>query len=86
MILLFNLISETGLNVYMAVTVVYVVCIFYASQGGMKAVIMTDTFQAAVLVGSILLIVFFGEKFIGGAGIIWSQNYNTERLELFKYV
>ncbi|XP_017784801.1 PREDICTED: sodium-coupled monocarboxylate transporter 2-like [Nicrophorus vespilloides] len=73
----------TGLNVYLAVSVVYVVCIFYASQGGMKAVIMTDTFQAGVLLGSILLIVYFGEKFVGGAGVIWSQNYNTERLELF---
>ncbi|XP_071052703.1 sodium-coupled monocarboxylate transporter 1 [Onthophagus taurus] len=71
----------TGLNVYVAVTVVYIVCIFYASQGGMKAVIMTDTFQAAVLVGSLLLIVHFGEKFVGGAGVVWSQNYNTERLE-----
>ncbi|KRT80547.1 hypothetical protein AMK59_8462 [Oryctes borbonicus] len=73
----------TGLNVYAAVTVVYVVCIFYASQGGMKAVIMTDTFQAAVLVGSILLIVHLGEKYVGGAGSIWSQNYNTHRLEIF---
>ncbi|GJQ70610.1 hypothetical protein Trydic_g23003 [Trypoxylus dichotomus] len=73
----------TGLNVYVAVTVVYVVCIFYASQGGMKAVIMTDTFQAAVLVGSILLIVHLGEKFVGGAGPIWSQNYITDRLEIF---
>lgn len=50
----------------------------------MKAVIIADTFQAGVLAGSILLIVFLGEKFVGGAGIIWSQNYNTERLEIFK--
>ncbi|KAI4465482.1 sodium-coupled monocarboxylate transporter [Holotrichia oblita] len=74
----------TGLNVYVAVTVVYVVCIFYASQGGMKAVIMTDTFQAAVLVGSILLIVHLGEKYVG-VGRIWSQNYNTNRLEIFNF-
>lgn len=52
----------------------------------MKAVIMTDTFQAAVLIGSIFLIVHFGEKFVGGAGPIWSQNYITDRLEIFKYV
>ncbi|XP_044266607.1 sodium-coupled monocarboxylate transporter 1-like [Tribolium madens] len=73
----------TGLNVYVAVSVVYIVCIFYASQGGMKAVIIADTFQAGVLIGSILLIVYLGEKFVGGTGAIWSHNYNTGRLEIF---
>ncbi|KAK4878986.1 hypothetical protein RN001_007132 [Aquatica leii] len=74
----------TGLNVYLAVSVVYLVCIFYASQGGMKAVIMTDTFQAAVLVVSILLVLYFGEKFVGGVTAIWPKNYNTNRLEIFR--
>lgn len=73
----------TGLNVYVAVSIVYVVCIFYASQGGLRAVIMTDTFQAAVLMGSILLIVYLGEGFLGGPGPIWSTNFKTDRLELF---
>ncbi|KAF5303095.1 hypothetical protein FQR65_LT08427 [Abscondita terminalis] len=74
----------TGLNVYLAVTVVYVVCIFYASQGGMKAVIMTDTFQATILIVSIVLVLYFGEKFVGGVRVIWPENYNTNRLELFE--
>lgn len=74
----------TGLNVYLAVTVVYAVCIFYASQGGMKAVIIADTFQAAVLVGSIVLVMYLGEHDVGGTGAIWSASYNTERLELFR--
>lgn len=50
----------------------------------MKAVIMTDTFQAAVLIGSLLVIMYLGEKSVGGSGIIWSQSFNTDRLELFK--
>ncbi|RZC38845.1 SSF domain containing protein, partial [Asbolus verrucosus] len=75
----------TGLNVYLAVTVVYVVCIFYASQGGMKAVIIADTFQAGVLIGSIVLILCLGEKFVGGTGKVWSQSYHTDRLELFNF-
>ncbi|VEN50359.1 unnamed protein product [Callosobruchus maculatus] len=73
----------TGLNVYVAVSAVYAVCIFYSSQGGMKAVIIADTFQAGVLIGSLFLIVYFGEKFLGGRGIIWSESFNTGRLELF---
>uniref|UniRef100_A0A6P7F9A0 Sodium-coupled monocarboxylate transporter 2 n=1 Tax=Diabrotica virgifera virgifera TaxID=50390 RepID=A0A6P7F9A0_DIAVI len=75
----------TGINVYIAVTAVYVVCIFYASQGGMKAVIIADTFQAAVLIGSILLIAVMGHHFVGGTGIIWSQSYMTGRLEIFDF-
>lgn len=50
----------------------------------MKAVIITDTFQAAVLVGSIVLVMYLGENDVGGTGVIWSANYRTERLELFK--
>ncbi|KAL7292866.1 hypothetical protein TKK_0013540 [Trichogramma kaykai] len=73
----------TGLNVYLAVSLVYVVCIFYASQGGMKAVIMTDTFQAAVLIGSLLLIVFWGASMEGGWQKVWETTKETHRLEFF---
>ncbi|CAH0557553.1 unnamed protein product [Brassicogethes aeneus] len=75
----------TGLNVYLAVTVVYIVCIFYASQGGMKAVIIADTFQAIVLIGSLIVIAYLGEKYIGGPAPLWSENFNTGRLELFNF-
>lgn len=50
----------------------------------MKAVIIADTFQAAVLIGSILLIVILGDQFVGGTGVIWSENYNSGKLEIFE--
>lgn len=37
--------KATGLNTHFAVFLIYLVCIFYASQGGMKAVVIADTFQ-----------------------------------------
>uniref|UniRef100_A0A1B6F543 Sodium-coupled monocarboxylate transporter 1 n=1 Tax=Cuerna arida TaxID=1464854 RepID=A0A1B6F543_9HEMI len=74
----------TGLNTYIAVTLVYVVCIFYASQGGMKAVIMTDTFQAAVLILSILAIIILGQGLVGGFSHIIDVNYESGRIELFE--
>lgn len=37
--------KATGLNTRVAVFLIYLVCIFYASQGGMKAVVIADTFQ-----------------------------------------
>lgn len=73
----------TGLNTYIAVTLVYVVCIFYASQGGMKAVIMTDTFQAAVLLGSLFLIAGYGMSWAGGTALVWEENQRSGRMEFF---
>ncbi|XP_071638758.1 sodium-coupled monocarboxylate transporter 1 [Temnothorax longispinosus] len=73
----------TGLNTYIAVTLVYVVCIFYASQGGMKAVIMADTFQAAVLIGSLFLILGYGLSWAGGTARVWQENANSGRMEFF---
>ncbi|KYN11813.1 Putative sodium-dependent multivitamin transporter [Trachymyrmex cornetzi] len=73
----------TGLNTYVAVTLVYMVCIFYASQGGMKAVIMTDTFQAAVLIGSLFLILGYGLSWEGGIASVWEENAKSGRMEFF---
>ncbi|CAH1395632.1 unnamed protein product [Nezara viridula] len=73
----------TGLNTYVAVTVVYIVCIFYASQGGMKAVIMTDTFQALVLVASIFAVMLIGNHYLGGFKHIFEANLKSHRIELF---
>lgn len=41
--------KATGLNTHVAVVLIYLVCIFYASQGGMKAVVIADTFQVREL-------------------------------------
>ncbi|XP_044018363.1 sodium-coupled monocarboxylate transporter 1-like [Aphidius gifuensis] len=73
----------TGLDTYIAVTLVYVVCIFYASQGGMKAVIMTDTFQAIILMLSLFIIVLLGINDIGDFMDIWNNSKNTNRIEFF---
>jgi solute carrier family 5 (sodium-coupled monocarboxylate transporter), member 8/12 len=37
--------KATGLNTRLAIILIYVVCVFYSSQGGLKAVIIADTFQ-----------------------------------------
>lgn len=39
--------KATGLNTKIAVVLIYVVCVFYSSQGGMKAVVIADTFQVS---------------------------------------
>lgn len=49
----------------------------------MKAVIMTDTFQAAVLLGSLFLIVGYGFSLGGGISRVWETNQNSGRMEFF---
>lgn len=39
--------KATGLDTHVAVALIYFVCIFYSSQGGMKAVVIADTFQVS---------------------------------------
>ncbi|PZC84413.1 hypothetical protein B5X24_HaOG204987 [Helicoverpa armigera] len=73
----------TGLNTYLAVSLVYVVCIFYATQGGMKAVIMTDSFQSAVLVGSLAAVLAMSSTQVGGFDVVWEHAWRTHRLHFF---
>lgn len=49
----------------------------------MKAVIMTDTFQAAVLMGSLFLILGMGIFWTGGMSRIWADNLETGRMQFF---
>lgn len=37
--------KATGLNTRLAIVLIYIVCVFYSSQGGLKAVVIADTFQ-----------------------------------------
>jgi len=39
--------KATGLDTKIAVVLIYVVCVFYSSQGGMKAVVIADSFQVS---------------------------------------
>lgn len=40
--------KATGLNTRLAIVLIYIVCVFYSSQGGLKAVVIADTFQVNI--------------------------------------
>ncbi|PSN37941.1 Sodium-coupled monocarboxylate transporter 1 [Blattella germanica] len=42
-----------------------------------------DTFQAIILMSSILLILCLGDSFVGGPSIIWDHSDKSDRLEFF---
>ena len=54
------------------------------NQGGIKAVMWTDTFQGAVMFGSFLAVIIKGNFDACGAKVVWDRNYQSGRIELFK--
>lgn len=74
--------KATGLDTHVAVALIYFVCIFYSSQGGMKAVVIADTFQACVLAISLILVVALGWHYTGGPGEVFSIAKEHDRIEL----
>ncbi|XP_030385134.1 sodium-coupled monocarboxylate transporter 1 [Scaptodrosophila lebanonensis] len=77
--------KATGLDTKIAVILIYVVCVFYSSQGGMKAVVIADSFQAAVLAVSLVLIVGLGTYYSGTPVQIFTAAAEHDRLEFFNF-
>ncbi|XP_013106181.1 sodium-coupled monocarboxylate transporter 1 [Stomoxys calcitrans] len=77
--------KATGLDTKIAVVLIYVVCVFYSSQGGMKAVVIADSFQAAVLALSLILVVALGSFYSGTPAEIFKTAAERDRLEFFNF-
>lgn len=76
--------KATGLNTTVAVVFIYAVCIFYASQGGMKAVVIADTFQAGVLFVSLVMLVIVGTYLTDDMGALFKEAQVGGRLDLLQ--
>ena len=68
-----------------ACAAIFAICIFYTTIGGIKAVMWTDTFQAAVMFGSFLAIIIKGNYDAGGASVVFDRNYQSGRIEFFNF-
>ncbi|EEB16190.1 sodium/iodide cotransporter, putative [Pediculus humanus corporis] len=75
----------TGINTLLVVVIMYFVCIFYTTIGGMKAVAWTDTFQIIVLYTAVIAVVIKGTLDLGGFEIVWKRNLQNSRGILFDF-
>ncbi|KAG8229026.1 hypothetical protein J437_LFUL007581 [Ladona fulva] len=75
----------TGLNVHMITPLLCIVCIFYTSLGGLKAVVWTDVLQTTIMFGAVVIVVGLGTVFVGGFGVVWERSEASGRLELFNF-
>ncbi|GFV45201.1 putative sodium-dependent multivitamin transporter [Trichonephila clavipes] len=58
--------AVTNLSMTMSVVVLGVVCTFYCTLGGMKAVLWTDVFQAILMFAALFVIIIKGLLLLGG--------------------
>ncbi|XP_054708332.1 sodium-coupled monocarboxylate transporter 1-like [Uloborus diversus] len=75
----------TGLKVWFCVLSIGIVCTFYTTIGGMKAVVLTDLFQVFVIFGAMLVVVIKGSVDMGGFSYVWSKSSEGERIEFFNF-
>lgn len=72
----------TGLNSWVCVLSIGVVCIFYTTIGGIKAVVWTDVFQTIVIYGAMFTVVIKGSIDNGGIAAVWKTAEKGERINL----
>ncbi|KAF2893753.1 hypothetical protein ILUMI_12416 [Ignelater luminosus] len=71
----------TGVNVHLITPIVCVICIFYTTIGGLKAVVWTDVIQTAFMVGAMILVIIKGTLDVGGIDVVWRRNWESDRIE-----
>ncbi|KAG8266488.1 putative sodium-dependent multivitamin transporter [Homalodisca vitripennis] len=75
----------TGLSVELAILLVGLVCVFYSTIGGIKAVIVTDVFQALLMFAAVFCVIVSGIKAKGSVGNIWRIAEERGRIEFFNF-
>ncbi|XP_066587928.1 sodium-coupled monocarboxylate transporter 1-like [Prorops nasuta] len=63
--------QATGINLYLISPVICIVCIFYTTIGGLKAVVWADTIQMIVTIGSLFAVLTLGTVAVGGVSEVW---------------
>ncbi|XP_055547206.1 sodium-coupled monocarboxylate transporter 1-like isoform X1 [Wyeomyia smithii] len=77
--LAFNQVS--GVNIHVITPIVCLVCIFYTSVGGVRAVVWTDVIQTAIMVGAMIIVIVKGTIDVGGLGVVIERNSIGQRFD-----
>ncbi|XP_071507339.1 sodium-coupled monocarboxylate transporter 1-like [Diadema antillarum] len=72
--------AVTGFTLWGSVLTVGLVCTFYTSLGGMKAVIWTDVFQTIIMVSCLIAVIIHGSIKMDGFANVWSINKEGGRV------
>ncbi|NXM25559.1 SC5A5 protein, partial [Oxyruncus cristatus] len=72
----------TGLDIWASLLSTGVICTFYTTIGGMKAVIWTDVFQVFVMLSGFIAIIIRGSLLVGGPAKVLGIAANGSRVNL----
>ncbi|XP_056130091.1 sodium-coupled monocarboxylate transporter 1 [Lampris incognitus] len=75
----------TGLDLWGVLVATGVVCIFYCTLGGLKAVIWTDVLQMVIMLAGFVAVIVRGAVIAGGLGKIWEDSREGGRLDAFDF-
>lgn len=75
----------TGITQVTAILSVGIVCTFYSTIGGMKAVLMTDVFQSLLMFAAVFSIIIFAVIDKGGFAEIWRIAEEGGRTDLLNF-
>lgn len=77
--------ATTGLSSTMSISLIGIICVFYSTIGGIKAVLVTDIFQGVLMFASLIAIMAVASSDIeGGLGGVWKIARQGNRAELFE--
>jgi solute carrier family 5 (sodium-coupled monocarboxylate transporter), member 8/12 len=76
----------SGINLHIITCVTSMICIFYTTVGGLKAVVWTDTLQFILMIGGLVCVIILGLTSTGGFMNVWETADAGGRLIFFKLV
>ncbi|XP_039923906.2 sodium-coupled monocarboxylate transporter 2 isoform X2 [Hirundo rustica] len=74
----------TGFDLWGSVSATGIVCTFYCTLGGLKAVVWTDAFQMIVMVAGFVTVLIRGTSLNGGSTKVWEDAHEGSRLNIFE--
>lgn len=77
--------AVTGISKTTAILLIGIVCTFYSTIGGMKAVLITDVFQSVLMFAAIFSVIICAAVKLGGLGAIWEISEQNGRVEFFNF-
>ncbi|EDW31382.1 GL10993 [Drosophila persimilis] len=77
--------AVTGIPRSTAILVIGLVCTFYSTLGGLKAVLITDVFQSFLMFAAIFAVIAVSGIKAGGLGAIWQVAAERGRLEITEF-
>ncbi|XP_048587926.1 sodium-coupled monocarboxylate transporter 1 isoform X2 [Nematostella vectensis] len=77
--------AVTGFPIWVSIVALGVVCTFYTTIGGMKAVIWNDVLQAIIMLVGLVAVVVVGSQKVGGFTEVWKTMEKGARLKFIDF-